>query len=242
MHNKATRDTAKPFEKLAAQYDKWFDSEKGRAVFAREAACLESLISVEGKRWLEVGVGTGRFAKALGVPEGMDPSSAMLEIASKRGILTRKGYGEELPYPDGVFDGVLMVTILCFLSEPERAFIECSRVLVKNGCLVLGFVPSESPWSRLYMRKGDEGHPFYSCARFYTREQVLRMAHVAGFVFKSAASCLFSGPEEPLDDAGWRQGLIEGAGFTAMKFIVNKGKGNKAGESDMGNIRMSPLA
>jgi SAM-dependent methyltransferase len=222
MSCKVSINTAKPFDELAMRYDKWFDSEKGREIFAREVSCLKSLMPEEVRGWLEVGVGTGRFAEALGVPEGVDPSSAVLEIAGRRGILIRKGLGEELPYPDDIFHGMLMVTTLCFLSDPEKAFIECARVLENNGRLLLGFVPLDSSWGRSYLRKGRQGHPFYSHARFYTREQALDLTRRAGFDFDSAASCLFSPPDEPLDDAGCRRGLIDGAGFMAMKFILRK--------------------
>jgi ubiquinone/menaquinone biosynthesis C-methylase UbiE len=220
MQGKKYQDLINPFEELASRYDQWFDTPRGRAIFSLESHCLKSLMEGAGRAWLEVGVGTGRFAEALGVLRGVDPSSPMLEMAARRGILTCQGYGEDLPYPDGSFQGVLMATTLCFLSDPVKAFLECARVLGNNGCLVLGFVPLDSPWGQSYLDKGGQGHPFYSMARFYTRDQALDLASRAGFVFGGAASCLFSNPHEPLDDEKVRPGLIEGAGFAAMKFVI----------------------
>jgi len=220
MQGEVFKEALNPFDELARRYDRWFDSPWGRAIFALETACLKELMDGAGRTWLEVGVGTGRFARALGVLQGVDPSSPMLEIAGRRGVLTRKGYGEELPYPDDIFDGVLMVTTLCFLSDPGKTFIECARVLKNNGCLVLGFVPSDSPWGRLYIHKGGEGHPFYSPARFYTCEKALYLASAADFYFERATSCLFTAPDKPLDDSmPHSRRVVNGAGFAGMKFI-----------------------
>ena len=70
-----------PFGAIAAEYDSWYDSEEGIAIFREE---VEALLLVKGRapgRWLEVGVGTGRFASALNVSDGVDPSEEMLSLA-----------------------------------------------------------------------------------------------------------------------------------------------------------------
>ena len=210
------------FDRLANEYDQWFDSEDGRPIFDAEIACLKDLMPADLGRWLEVGVGTGRFAQGLGVKEGIDPSVPMLEFARQRGVRTRTGWGEDLPYPDGSFDGVLLVVTLCFLSDPATALRECARVLKEDGCLMVGLVPAGSPWARLYKRKGRTGHPFYAVARFYDCDKVIRMADTAGFKLNRAVSCLFSPPGEPLD-VSRRQGIVAGAGFVAMEF-ANPGR------------------
>ena len=209
-----------PFDSLANRYDEWFDSPDGRCIFEAETACLRDVMPANGCGWLEVGVGTGRFAKALGVSEGVDPSPAALKIAMRRGVNTRSGHGEALPYSDASFDGVLMVVTLCFLSDPTKAFKECGRVLRKDGCLVVGFVPSDSPWGRLYARQGREGHPFYSIAKFYTCHQVIQIAGDARFSLREAMSSLFTPPGEPLPPARPPQsGIVRDAGFVALRFL-----------------------
>jgi SAM-dependent methyltransferase len=205
------------FDRLANRYDQWFDSEDGRPIFDAEIACLKDLMPADLGDWLEVGVGTGRFAQELGVKEGVDPSGPMLEFARQRGLRTTTGWGENLPYPDGSFDGVLLVVTLCFLSDPVKALGECARVLKEDGYLVVGLVPADSPWARLYRRKGRTGHPFYSVAKFYDCDQVIRMADAAGFTLQCAVSCLFSRPGEPLD-VSRRQAIVAGAGFVGMGF------------------------
>ena len=133
-----------PFDIEANSYDEWFDSPTGRAIFSQELACLRELIGKAEGRWLEVGVGTGRFAQALGIREGIDPSLAALSYASNRGIRTQLGYAENLPYSQNSFDGILMVVTLCFLADPVKAFDQCRRVLKDEGRLIVGLVPTES--------------------------------------------------------------------------------------------------
>jgi ubiquinone/menaquinone biosynthesis C-methylase UbiE len=206
-----------PFDVDAERYDSWFESCEGGAIFEIENTCLRTLLQACKGRWLEVGVGSGRFAAALGIAQGLDPSSAMLAIATRRGILAVRGVGEDLPYQDATFDGVLMVTTLCFLSDAERTLSECHRVLRPRGSLLVGIVPAESAWGRLYMRKGRERHPLFSEAKFYTCEQVVRICADAGFILEKAVSCLQTSPgEEPIP--GLEEGINESAGFVAMRF------------------------
>ena len=207
-----------PFDLFATDYDQWFDSSRGHVIYAQEIACLRELIGTIESPWLEIGVGTGRFAQALGVKEGVDPSKAVLEIAAGRGIRTRLGQGEDLPYSDASFDGVLMVVTICFLGNPQRALKQCFRILKDDGRLVVGLVPADSPWGELYARKGQEGHRFYSLARFYTCDEVVRLAANAGFAIDDARSCLFWSPDAPVADSSQQKGVVPGAGFVALGF------------------------
>ncbi|MBN2373030.1 class I SAM-dependent methyltransferase [bacterium] len=211
----------KTFNMMAAQYDRWFDSQEGKDIFGAELECLYNLTDAGAEQWLEVGVGTGRFAEALDVDVGLDTSIPMLEFAKKRGIEAVAGAGEYMPYHDSCFDGVLMVTALCFMSDPPKVFMECSRVLKRMGLLVLGIVPSDSAWGRLYERKGSEGHPYYSNARFYTCRQIIQKAGYSGFVFDKAMSCLFGTPEMVIHPRSVKRGIIMDAGFVAMRFILD---------------------
>jgi len=205
------------FDTEADRYDQWFESDEGKAIFGIEQACLRALLpSCEG-RWLEVGVGSGRFATALGISNGLDPSSAMLALAARRGIDIVRGLGEELPYRDGMFDGILLVTALCFVTDAKQTLWECHRVLRRNGILILGIVPAESPWGQLYAAKGREGHPLYSKAEFFTCRRAVKSCADAGFVLDKASSCLPTPPgEEPSPDL--EEGVNEAAGFVAMRF------------------------
>jgi len=210
------------FEELADRYDAWFDKPAGRAIFGAEVACIGSLLPADLSGWVEVGVGTGRFAAALGVPEGIDPSGAMLKKAEARGIRIIQGKAECLPYRNASLDGVLLAVTLCFLEAPEQAMREFARVLKNNRSLLVGIVPADSSWGRFYQAKGKEGHAFYSVAVFYTCEQVKQLAASAGFAFVSGTSTLPMGPDEQLEGVEVRDGVDPECGFVAMVFRLSE--------------------
>jgi SAM-dependent methyltransferase len=212
----------KRFEELAERYDAWFDRPDGRAIFAAEVASIKSLLPADLSGWVEVGVGTGRFAAVLGVPEGIEPSGAMLKKAEERGIRTTQGKAEQLPYRTASLDGILLAVTLCFLDAPEEAMREFARVLKKNGLLVVGIVPAESRWGGYYQAKGKGGHPFYSVAVFYTCEQVKELAASAGFTFVRGTSTLPTGPDEELERVELRDGVDPGCGFVSMVFRLSE--------------------
>jgi len=213
-----------PFERLAERYDAWFDSARGRRIFEVEVGCIRDLLEEMPRPWLEVGIGTGRFAAALNVDKGIDPSPAVLKYAAERGIETRIGSAEDLPYGNQRFGITLLVVTICFLDDPARAFGECRRVLRDDGYAIVGLVPKDSSWGEMYTREGSEGHPFYSAAKFYTAREVIRLAERAGFRLNRATSCLFGGPEREVDRYGSpREGMgSKGAGFVAMRFAMAK--------------------
>lgn len=140
-------------DQRADEYDRWFDSPEGQSVFQLELRCVREIIQIDDGRWLEVGVGTGRFAAALGVTDGVDPSERALAIAAARGIRTHVGKAERLPFEGKTFDGVALVATLCFVSDPSLALRECGRVLHDDGTVVLAIIPADSPWGRLSAEK-----------------------------------------------------------------------------------------
>ena len=206
------------FDRLSERYDAWFDTPRGSAILTAEVACLRRLMPRDTSGWVELGVGTGRFAAALGIDEGVDPSSAMLQKAAARGIRTIAAEAEDLPYDSRSLQGILLVVTLCFLTEPALALREFVRVLKEDGKLLSGIVPADSPWGEYYRLKGSQGHPFYSVARFYTCDEVTEMAVSAGFQLLGAASTLPMAPDEPLDDIPVLDGVAARCGFVGMLF------------------------
>src|SRR5512137_1284876 len=106
-----------PFDSLADRYDSWYDG-KGKLAFEIELAALRPLLQDCPKPWLEVGVGTGRFAQALGIPLGIDPSEGLLEKARQRGIEVLWGEGEELVFRARSLGTVFLLTTWEFLADP----------------------------------------------------------------------------------------------------------------------------
>jgi SAM-dependent methyltransferase len=220
---------AVPFDRLADQYDHWFDTGRGSRLFQIELEAIRDLLAGAPRPWLEVGVGTGRTAAALGFDEGVDPCAAALALAKRRGIRVRPGRGEALPFADGSFGVTMLMVTLCFLEEPLLSLKECRRVLQDDGCLIVGFVPRDSRWGRAYLRKGEAGHPFYSVARFYTVREVIRLGEQAGFRMDRANSTLFEAVEGPLaETTTFRAGALRGAGFVALRLSASAPCGGEA--------------
>ena len=203
------------FEKMASDYDAWFDKE-GKLVFDIEVLAFQEILSLLPKPWLEIGVGSGRFARALGIETGIDPSIELLNIAKSRGINTIRGKGEDTILKEGSFRTVFLIVTLCFVDSPEAVLREAQRVLTPDGKVVLGLVLRESPWGKFYEQKKQEGHRFYRYATFFSHDEVLGLLTKAGFITEGIISTLLQPPdgvhvmEEP------RQGYSLDAGFTVI--------------------------
>jgi len=206
------------FNRLAEEYDRWYEKPFGKSAYELELRCLKDLLG-RFDLGLEIGVGTGRFASSLGVRVGLDPSFEMVKIAKRRGILTVQGEGENLPFKNLSFDLVLIVVSICFVRDPFKVLQESRRVLKEGGKLVLGFIPAESRWAEFYEEKAKKGHPIYREARFYSMNEVERMLRASGFEVEVIKSTLL---EEPQDTRPVVKGdIIEGfdpvSGFVCIR-------------------------
>ncbi len=207
------------FDSIAEAYDAWYDQYEGYAIFNAELKCLCFLCADYRGRWLEVGVGSGRFAHKLGIGMGIDPSVPMLRIAKSKGVTVSAGSAAALPFLDHSFDGVILVLTLCFIADSNRALRECTRVLRPEGKLVLGEIPAKSAWGRAYEIKGGKGHPIYASARFYSIPEIVGSAEGMGFVYKGSASTLFWSPDSPPEiEPIVKTGLSPETGFIGLLF------------------------
>ena len=203
------------FDSLSWVYDAWFEQE-GRLIFALEVEALKQVLPLLPKPWIEVGIGSGRFAQALGINIGLDPSSKLLKIARNRGISVFLGRGEEMPFQDGVFGTAFFVVTLCFVDSPRETLGKAARPLKTGGKMVLGMVLRESPWGQLYQREKETGHHFYRYAMFYSYAEVDMLLKQTGFSIEKVVSTLFQNPSEVNHIELPRQGFSADAGFAVI--------------------------
>jgi SAM-dependent methyltransferase len=204
-----------PFDLMASDYDAWFE-ETGRTIFDVEVRALQSVLPLLPKPWLEVGVGSGRFAQALGIELGVDPSIKVAEMARGRGIAVLLGVAEREPFRERTFGTLFLIVTLCFVTSPLDVLRESHRVLVPGGKMVLGLVFRDSPFGKLYEEKKKQGHRFYKYATFYSFEEVNGLLKQAGFSVERVISTLFQSPGQVERVESPREGFLPGAGFTVV--------------------------
>lgn len=167
------------FNEHVAEYEEWF--EKYPYVFKTEVSAIKKIWPAgEGLVSLEVGSGTGRFAKALGIGFGLDLSSEMNVIAEGRGLDTMQGFAEDMPFADKQFDVVLMNFCICYFENLAKAFAEAYRVLKPDAVLIVGFIEKNSLLGKFYESKRDKS-VFYKDAKFYNVKEVEETLSAAGF-------------------------------------------------------------
>jgi SAM-dependent methyltransferase len=193
-----------PFDCLHARYDAWFA--RHRNAYLSELLAIRAFLPCRGLG-MEIGIGTGRFAAPLGIKVGVDPSGAMLAYAMARGIAGIQGKAENLPFRDGIFDSVLVVTTLCFVDNVKNMLLEAHRVLKPRASLVIGFVDKDSALGWEYQRHKEES-VFYRKATFYSASDVKGLLHDTGFETRAWGQTLF----QPLDQTQEIASLQDGHG------------------------------
>jgi SAM-dependent methyltransferase len=102
---------------------------------------FETVLELSPSRVLEVGPGTGELAQRL-VAAGLrdytaiDISPRMAQLTGNRGINTRVGDVQELPFADGRFDCVIAAWMLYHVPDLNRGLSEIARVLAPGGRLI----------------------------------------------------------------------------------------------------------
>jgi SAM-dependent methyltransferase len=220
MKPKQVSSSISPFDDFPLQYDAWFD-EDGKLIFQIEVQALKRLLPSLPKPWIEMGVGSGRFARALGIETGVDPSYKLLRIARRRGINTFLGRAEEKLFDKRSFGTIFLIVTLCFLDSPLEALKEARRILIPGGRLVLGLVLKESPWGRFYEQKKAQRHRFYKHAHFYRYEETTGLIVQAGFLIKMIVSTLLQKPGEVRNIEDPQEGYLPHAGFIVI--VADKG-------------------
>lgn len=200
------------FDIYCKEYDAWFV--KNDVTYVSELRAIKGLLP-DSKSGVEIGVGTGRFGVHLGVRVGVDPSHEMARISKDRGLTVCEAVAEDLPFPDGVFDFILMVTVICFFEDLDKALSEAYRILTPRGTIIIGFIDRESGLGQQYRIKKERSR-FYRDAIFYSAEEIAHYLERAGFHDFQFKQTVFHADAPETEEA--KNGFGEGS------FVVVKAK------------------
>jgi len=204
----------KVFDENLNEYEKWFIINE--FVYKSELQAVQKAIP-ENKKGIEIGIGSGLFAKPLGIVEGIEPSSKMRKKARERNLKVINAVAEDLPYPDASRDFALMVTTICFVDDIYRTFQEAHRILKQNGHLIIGFVDKKSPIGKFYLEHKNESL-FYQDANFFGTKEVYELLEKTGFTIKKTYQTVFG----KLNEINQVQETLTGYGKGS--FVVIKAK------------------
>ena len=200
-----------PFEKYTDRYENWF--ERNRYVYQSEINAIREILP-DFENGVEIGIGSGRFAKPLGIKFGIEPSNEMRKIARIKGIKVVDSVAENLPFKDCSFDLALMVTTLCFLDDEVKAFVEIYRILKQGSYFVNGFVDKNSRVGRIY-QKNKQKSVFYRAASFFNTEEVVELLKKTGFKDFKFRQTIFN----TLDNINQIENIKEGYGEDSFVVI-----------------------
>lgn len=104
-------------------------------------ALRDTLDEAPGRRLADIGGGTGNYALALQhegwAPVVVDRSPEMLARAVAKGLEVVEADAQRLPFEDGSFDAVTMISMLHHVEDRGAALREAKRILGSRGRLVL---------------------------------------------------------------------------------------------------------
>jgi len=202
------------FNQLWEKYDRWYG--KYPMIAENELKLLRSISGNFRRPALEIGVGTGFFAKKFSLDVGVDPSINMLKAAKSKGVEVIRAVGEQLPFDSNYFETVFIIVTLCFVDNPRQVLREASRVLRSRGTLITCIIPKDSSWGRWY--KEVKLSPFYKVADFFTVEEAKRLLRESGFKVVDVQGVLrFKPGEEPKSEEPSRE--LEDLGFVCIKAL-----------------------
>lgn len=194
------------------------------AIWKRKVSCSDEnsrIISAarlleSGKKILDIGCGPGQlydYAKdRYSEVYGIDLAPTAVRAARRRGMKARKfdlNAAKKMPFNSNSFDSVVCLDVIDYMKDPDFIIKEISRVLRKNGTLILSF-PNVRAISRLYSlavrgrfprTSGDTEFFDGGHIHYFTTKDICHMLEKNGFKVKTA--------EGMLPDGGRRKNLVK---------------------------------
>lgn len=178
------------FDRIAADYDRWYETPLGRAVDRLETDLfLRTADPRPGERVLDAGCGTGRLCRLLAdrglSVVGVDASAAMLDEA-RRKTGTRADIDlvaadmHSLPFPSRSFDLVYAFTSLEFTAAPETVLRELWRLVRPRGRLVVAALNAHGFWARHRRRTADPESVTARARLYHSGELIALLRRVTG--------------------------------------------------------------
>lgn len=189
----------------ARTYEQWYYTRKGKKIAEAEITALrEAITQLCGENReltiLEVGCGTGYFARALSENRhsivGVDYSHSMVKVAQEKqnpNIIFVEADAHLLPFRDNSFDISLFITSLEFITKPELAIKEARRVS-RRGIILLVLNPYHWMNLRRWLNSKFKPSVFHN-AHFYSplkiKKRLVLWLHPEG-ILSSSISLQFS--------------------------------------------------
>lgn len=201
------------FDRLAADYDGWYQTPLGALANELEQEAVLALAGeMAGRMALDASCGTGHYALALARRgarvTAVDASAPMLALAQAK--VRREGPAlsaveglplalvraslERLPFRPGAFELVTCVLALEFVADPAEAVAELARVQPPGGRLVVGALGRFSFWALWRRLKGLVRPSLWRHAHFFSRRELAGLLSGAGYGGLARGETIFFPP------------------------------------------------
>ncbi|MHB8073026.1 class I SAM-dependent DNA methyltransferase [Desulfosporosinus fructosivorans] len=171
------------FDRIADDYDKWYDTEIGRVADQVERDLAFQLFQPSGPKILEIGCGTGQYTTKLAEQgyqiTAVDISEKMMALAREK--ITNLGYEVKWLNADITqimdqleqYQGILSMSAFEFVPNPEEILAGLFEHLEPNGCLVIGVIAGDASWGEFYRKKAiAKSESVFAHARLYTEAEI----------------------------------------------------------------------
>lgn len=217
------------FDRVAADYDSWYKTDLGKVVDQVERALAQKMFQTSGKQVLEVGCGTGQYTPWL-VKEGYEVTAVdisremMAQAQANFPAIGDKVHWWQADITDiidqlGKFHGIFGMTSFEFISQPEWVLSKLYACLEQGGCLLIGVIAGNSPWSEFYQENArQKPASVYAGAQFYTEKEICHWK--IGGRLEIGKSLFFSPDVVTVAEALTLEERQEGrAGFIVAKWV-----------------------